>query len=129
MFGKEQDSITKLSTLEAKFDIYEELSKAMIDKIESAVEKISDSNAKIAAVLNKHDERIDQTIKNDETLSRKIEYLETQMNNLSKFRWTSMGILLAFVTLVQIVQSGILTIGIKSDKMSVHSPSPYELPG
>ena len=35
---------TELSVLEAKFSIYEDLSKEMLDKLERAVDKISESN-------------------------------------------------------------------------------------
>ena len=54
---------SKIAVLESKLDIYEDLSREMLSKLESAVDKISEGNARIAAILAKHDERIEQTAK------------------------------------------------------------------
>ena len=45
----------KVAVLESKLDIYEELSREMLAKLESAVEKITEGNNKIANVLTKHE--------------------------------------------------------------------------
>ena len=37
----------------------------MLSKLESAVEKISEGNNRIAQILTKHDERIEQSMKTD----------------------------------------------------------------
>jgi len=47
----------KLQVLESKLDIYEDLSKEMLDKLERAVTTISDNSNKIAIVLERHENR------------------------------------------------------------------------
>ena len=47
----------KLAVLESKLDIYEDLSKEMLDKLERAVTSISDNSNKIAIVLERHENR------------------------------------------------------------------------
>ena len=44
----------KLQVLESKLDIYEDLSKEMLDKLERAVTTISDNSNKIATVSYTH---------------------------------------------------------------------------
>jgi predicted nucleic acid-binding Zn-ribbon protein len=103
-----QDS--KLAVLESKLNIYEELSREMLSKLESAVEKISEGNNRIATILAKHDERIEQSIKTDELLVRmideikeenekeheeigkKFEKIEQKIEDLFKFRWQVGGV-------------------------------------
>jgi hypothetical protein len=93
----------------------------MLDKLENAVDKISESNQRIANILAKHDERIDQSIKTDELLVRMIDdvkrsnsdehkavikRLETVENNiteLSKFKWQAAALVGAAVLLMGLV--------------------------
>ena len=116
-FSIRRSDIAKLDVLEAKFNIYEDLSRQMIDKLEVAVDKISEANNKIATILTKHDERIDQTIKNDDYFAKqldelkeenkedhkvvveRIQKLEVKIEDLIKFRWIIAGavIILSFV--------------------------------
>ena len=56
---------SKVAVLESKLDIYEDLSREMLTKLETAVEKISEGNNRIAQILTKHDERIEQSMKTD----------------------------------------------------------------
>lgn len=104
--------MAKLDVLETKFNMYEDLSRQMIDKLEIAVDKISEANNKIATILTKHDERIDQTIRNDENFAKqleelkqenkedhgrvvsRIEKLELKIEELVKFRWIVAGAVL-----------------------------------
>jgi len=112
LFQVRRSDLAKLDVLEAKFNIYEELSRQMMDKLEVAVDKISEANNKIATILSKHDERIDQTIRNDENFSKqleelkqenkedhgrvvsRIEKLELKIEELVKFRWIVAGAVL-----------------------------------
>ena len=107
MFGNQR---TKLDVLESKFEIYENLSREMIDKLESAVDKIGESNNKIATILSKHDEKIEQGVKADELIVKMIEDVKesntkehnqvlTRLENvektivdLIKFRWQAVTI-------------------------------------
>lgn len=100
---------SKFDILDAKLNMYENLSKQMLDKLESAVEKITEANSNIAIILAKHDQRIDQTIKNDESFVKQIELLksenkeehkkviskinelELKIQDFIKFRWIIIG--------------------------------------
>lgn len=118
---------SKLDVLQSKVDIYENLSHQMIEKIDSTVEKISDSNQKIFNILTKHDERIDQSIKNDNLLlqiiselksenkidhektSFRIEKLEIKLEDVIKIKWIAIGcgiILGIFITAFSTLVSG-----------------------
>ncbi len=117
----EQDP--KLAVLESKFSIYEELSKQMLAKLEAAVEKISEANSRIATIIAKHDERIEQSIKTDELLIKmideiketeeknqtilhsRIDKLETELMSLSKFRWQVGGVLAVAVVVIGILNA------------------------
>ena len=117
---------TKLAILENKVSMYEK----MIEKLDSAIEKISESNATITKMLAVHDEKIDNTMKNDqfivemvkkiesasneenELLTQRIHKVEEQVDELSKFKWMALGvvtIVVFFVTNLSSLASGWLT--------------------
>jgi len=105
MFGK-----AKLEVLSSKFEIYEDLSKQMIDKLEAAVDKIGESNNKIATILTKHDEKLEQSVRTDELIVKmiedvkhqnsrehnqvigRLESVEKTIDDLLKFRWQAVTI-------------------------------------
>ena len=109
---------SRVAQLETKLDIYEELSREMLSKLESAVDKISEGNARIAQILAKHDERIEQSTKSDELIIKMIDELKvTQEKNtriiheridkiqeeiqvFSKFRWQIGGVLIVGALLI-----------------------------
>ena len=115
MFNSQNQS--KIDVLESKLDIYEKLSREMLTKLESAVAKISESNQRIATILAKHDERIDQTARTDELMVKminevklenendhkktnsRIDDVDKKLDELFKFRWQLAGIsaLIVFV--------------------------------
>ena len=113
--------LVKLDVLESKLNIYESLPREMLDKLEAAVDKISDANQHIANILTKHDERIEQSIKTDELLVKmiddgkkqntvehnrvivRIESIEKNVNDLIKFRWQAAAIIGATILLAGIV--------------------------
>jgi FtsZ-binding cell division protein ZapB len=117
MFSQE----SKLAVLESKLGIYEDLSREMLAKLEAAVDKISEGNSRIATILAKHDERIEQSIKTDELLIKmideikednhkehreieeKFEKIESKIDELSKFRWQVGGVVAVAVVLLGIV--------------------------
>ena len=102
---------SKVAVLESKIDLYEDLSKEMLSKLEAAVEKISEGNARIATILAKHDERIEQSIKSDELIIKmidelkesgdknnkviheRIDKIDTEIKAFSKFLWQVGGVL------------------------------------
>ncbi len=121
MFNNFSKDLAKLDVLESKLNIYESLSREMLDKLENAVDKISEGNSRIATILAKHDERIEQSLKTDELMIKMIDEvkhsnseehkavikrLETVENNiteLSKFKWQAAALVGAAVLLVGLV--------------------------
>jgi hypothetical protein len=104
-------SDSKVAQLQTKLDIYEDLSREMLAKLENAVDKISEGNARIAQILAKHDERIEQSIKSDELIIKmideikyneeknhkvihgRIDKIQEEIRGFSKFRWQVGGVL------------------------------------
>ena len=109
---------SKVAVLESKLDMYEDLSREMLAKLENAVDKISEGNARIAQILTKHDERIEQSMKTDTLIIKMIDELkETEDKNnkiiheridriqvdikaFSKFRWQVGGVLIVGALLI-----------------------------
>jgi len=109
---------SKVAVLESKLDMYEDLSREMLSKLESAVEKISEGNNRIAQILTKHDERIEQTMKTDSLIIKmidelkfesekdhkvihdRIDKLQVEIKALSKFRWQVGGVLVVAALLI-----------------------------
>lgn len=114
-------SNSKLDVLESKLNIYETLSREMLDKLETAVDKISEGNSRIATILAKHDERIEQSIKTDELIIRmiedvkasnskehaavikRIETVEQTVSELSKFKWQAASLIGAAILVAGLV--------------------------
>ena len=114
---------SKVAVLESKLDIYEDLSREMLSKLESAVDKISEGNARIATILAKHDERIEQSIKTDDLIIKmidevkqasdadhkviheRIDKIQVELKSLSKFRWQVGGVLAVAVILISTVNA------------------------
>lgn len=123
--------LQKLAVLESKLGIYEDLSKEMLDKLERAVDKISEGNNQIAQVLARHEEKLDQSERADELLLKmmeeikasnskeheavikRIEGVEARVNDLATFRWITVGV--ATAAAVVIASAGffgnLLTVG------------------
>jgi hypothetical protein len=92
---------TKIALLEERLSIYEQ----MMKKIESAIEKISETSQTISKMLVIHEERLEQTNKADdviikmveniklsntqehESVINRVEQVEKSIGDLLKFRW------------------------------------------
>lgn len=132
MFLPRKD-IAKLDVLESKLSIYEDLSREMLAKLESAVDKISEANSQIANILVKHDERIEQSAKTDELIIKmleeykkqneednnkilvRIEKNEKKIDELSTFRWKVggvAGVLIVMLTITSSIAAGFLSSGV-----------------
>lgn len=119
---------TKIAVLEEKLSMYEE----MLEKIDKAIQKISDSNSCITRMLAIHEERLEQSIKNEKTISdniitskieheREIEKLadrldsmDQKMDDLYKFKWMAAGIAVVItlaISSITSLASGWLTPG------------------
>ena len=121
MFNNFSKDLAKLDVLESKLNIYESLSREMLDKLENARDKISEGNSRIATILAKHDERIGQAIKTDELIIKmiedvkhqnsiehravlkRIESVEKNVDELTKFRWQAAAIVGATILVVGII--------------------------
>ena len=121
MFNSFSKDLAKLDVLESKLNIYESLSREMLDKLENAVDKISEGNSRIATILAKHDERIEQSLKTDDLMIKmiedvkhsnseehkavikRLETVETNIGELSKFKWQAAALVGAAVLLIGLV--------------------------
>ena len=110
----------KLAVLESKLDIYEDLSKEMLDKLERAVTTISDNSNKIAIVLERHENRLSegekandaiiQMIKDhqkyDDRMFRNIDEkmgeLEKKVDRNGRFVVGAMAVIATVVTVLQV---------------------------
>ena len=90
----------------------------MLAILEAAVEKKSEGNARIATILAKHDERIEQSIKSDELIIKmidelketgeknnkiihdRIDRLQVDIKAFSKFRWQVGGVLVVAAIII-----------------------------
>ena len=115
MFGK-------IQVLESKLDIYEDLSKEMLNKLENAVATISENSNRVAIVLERHENRLDEGDKANEailSLIKRVEHnledLEKKVDALSRFRWTIAGIGMSLVIALQI--PNFLTIAENSPRL------------
>ena len=109
---------SKVAVLESKLNIYEDLSREMLTKLEAAVEKISEGNNRIAQILTKHDERIEQSMKTDSLIIKmidelkdesekdhkvihdRIDRIQVEIKAFSKFRWQVGGVLVVAALII-----------------------------
>ena len=66
----------KLAVLESKLSIYEDLSKEMLDKLEKAVGTISENSNKIAIILERHENRLDESERADQLILKMLEEMK-----------------------------------------------------
>jgi len=72
MFDKKQTVDTRMAVIEEKFTVYEK----MMDKLESAIQAITEINQNISRLLSVHEEKIDHVTKTDDIIFDKIKRLE-----------------------------------------------------
>lgn len=118
-FGK------NIAVLESKFDMYENLSKEMLDKLERAVTSISENSNKISVILERHENKLEESEKTDALLLKmldevkeenkrdhkevkiRISKIEERIQELSKFRWQVGGVIIVASLLIGATTSGI----------------------
>ena len=111
----------KLAVLESKLDIYEDLSKEMLDKLERAVSTISDNSNKIAIVLERHENRLDEGERTNDAIIKmiqdhqkyddrmfrnideKIGDLEKKVEKNNKFVIGATAVIATLVTILQVL--------------------------
>lgn len=77
MFNQKDTVNTRMAVIEEKFNVYEK----MMDKLESAIQTISEINQNISRMLSVHEEKIDSNIKTDEIIFEKFRRMEEKNND------------------------------------------------
>lgn len=102
--------VERLAVLEQKIDIYESLSKEMMDKLERAVSSIQENSNRVAIILERHEQRLEDSDKAEEamiSLTKKLESditnLERKFSELQRIVWSAAATLTAIVSLIQIL--------------------------
>ena len=111
----------RLAVLESKLNIYEDLSKEMLDKLEKAVGTISDNSNKIAIILERHENRLDESEradkliigmleemkdrheKDNETIHSRVSALQKKVDVNAKFVIGAGAVLATLVAILQVV--------------------------
>jgi len=92
----------------------------MLDKLERAVDKISEGNQAVALILERHENRLEQSDRADTAIMELIKdvkaklcTLEKKVEDLSKFRWITVGVIGAATLVIGSATffGNILTIG------------------
>ena len=129
----------KLAVLESKLSIYEDLSKEMLDKLERAVSTISENSNKIAIVLERHENRLDegerandaiiQMIKDHQkyddrmfkNMSEKMEALNSKVDRNSRFVIGATAVIATIVTVLQVTPPIVKVLTPQATAVSMHT--------
>lgn len=95
------DSKIQLAVLQERFKAHEQI----IDKVDTAIQTLSETNQNICRMLAVHDERLDQCNKDDGDICKKVEDIEVKIDNLYKFRWQIGGVLAVAVVIIGLLPS------------------------
>ena len=90
MFG--QDQKIQLAVLQERFKAHEQI----IEKVDSAIQTLSETNQNICRMLAVHDERINVCADDKDDICKKVDDIEVKVDGLYKFRWQA-GAIVAFV--------------------------------
>ena len=107
MFG--QDSKIKVAVLEERVKIHEE----MVERVDAAIQTLSETNQNICKMLAVHDERLGQCIREDVNIGEKVGKIEVKLDELFKFRWMAAGVV-AFALLFLPVINNVMSSSINS---------------
>ena len=137
----------KLAVLESKLNIYEDLSQQMLDKLEKAVGTISDNSNKIAIILERHENRLDegerandliikmmeemkvQEEKNHQILHERIDRIQKKVDANQKFVVGVTAVLATLVTVLQVLPPVLKVLTPTSSSVSMigtETPQQYE---
>ncbi len=110
----------RLAVLESKLDIYEDLSKEMLDKLERAVGTISENSNRVAIILERHENRLDESDRADkliigmleemkerhekdhELVQTRISKIQKKVESNTKFVIATTAVLTTLVTVLQV---------------------------
>lgn len=74
----------KLQVVEQKLEIYEDLTRQMLVKLESAVEKIAEANIQTNLLLERHENRLDESERSNTHIVKMVEeFKEVEKNDIS----------------------------------------------
>lgn len=118
MFNQQGSSTdTKVAVLEEKVSIYEQ----MMKKIEDAIYAINETSQGISKMLAIHEQRLEQSTKSDEVIIKmidevkhqntiehqivikRIEIIEKNVIDLSKFKWQALSLTGAAILIVGLI--------------------------
>ena len=66
--------------LESRFQIYENVSNHMLDRLEKAIDKITESNHTIAIILERHENRLQENSQSNALIVKMIEELKNDVD-------------------------------------------------
>ena len=104
MFGN--NSQVQLAVLQERFKAHEQI----IDKVDTAIQTLSETNQNICKMLAVHDERIEQCKADDTELCKKVEDIEGKIDNLYKFRWQIGGVVALALVIVGLLPTFMPTL-------------------
>jgi uncharacterized coiled-coil DUF342 family protein len=118
---QQSSSDTKIAVLEERLSVYEQ----MMSRIDSAIQKISDTSQNISKMLAIHNEKIEQCNKTDNLivsmiedikktskeqheeiareLGERIEKVEKKVESISQFKWKAVGAIAVVAFLIGII--------------------------
>jgi hypothetical protein len=99
MFGN--DSRVEIAVLQERFKAHEQI----MEKVDTAIQTLSETNRNICKMLAVHDERITVQAKVDDDICKKVDDIELKVEGLYKFRWQIGGVLAVIVFVVPIINS------------------------
>lgn len=136
----------RVALLEEKLNVYEDLSREMLAKLEVAVDKISESIQSISKITIRHEERITQSLESHAAITKLVDTLEEKrkedklemthkiedtnkkLEDVYKFRYTVLGGFI-IVSLVLTLGSNILSnIPLTNFLPRVTEPAPSHEP-
>jgi hypothetical protein len=99
MFGN--DSKIQLAVLQERFKAHEQI----IEKVDTAIQTLSETNQNICKMLAVHDERINVQKEVDNTIDRRVSTIESKVEGLTKFRWQVGGTIAFLVVVIGIINA------------------------
>ena len=99
MFGNE--SKIQLAVLQERFKAHEQI----IEKVDTAIQTLSETNQNICKMLTVHDERITVQGKVDGDISKKVDDIELKVDGLYKFRWQIGGVITLLLVMIGFINA------------------------
>jgi len=104
MFGQEQK--IQLAVLNERVKVHEE----MVERVDAAIQTLSETNQNICKMLAVHDERIFACSREDENINLKVGKMEIKLEEMVKFRWMAAGVIAVLLICTPILTSYVSNI-------------------